>query len=326
MTDGSFPDHADLAAGETARPVSIEEATTAITRVTDTIETVLVDQHDLVEHVLGAVMAGGHVLLADVPGVGKTTLARTLAQSLDVQFRRIQLTPDLLPSDITGVNVFNQKTQSFEFNDGPIFANVVLADELNRAPPKTQTALLEAMEEQQVTVDGETRPLPDPFVLIGTQNVIDGDRTYELPFAEVDRFMKRLSMGYPSEAAELELTRRTLGTHPIDTIEPVLDETTVRRLQATTQEITVEAPVRQYATSLSRYTREHASVGASPRATVQLLAAGQARALLEARDYVLPDDIKTEAPAVLAHRVRDDDPDRTGETIIANALESVPVQ
>ncbi|WP_293031909.1 MoxR family ATPase [Natronococcus sp.] len=290
------------------------------------VSRVIVGHDDAIEHVITALLGRGHVLLDDVPGVGKTMLARSIARSVDCTFRRIQFTPDLLPADVTGVNVFNQKTREFEFNAGPIFANVVLGDEINRAPPKAQSALLEAMAEEQVTVDGETRALPDPFTVIATQNAVEPNQTYELPFAEIDRFMKKLSLGYPDPEEETELLGRAVGHHPIDSLGPVTDLETLVRARETVAGIRVEEPVRAYATRLAGYTREHARIGVSPRATISLLRAAQARAALAGREYVIPDDLQTEAPVVLSHRIKTESRDRDGESVVADALEYTNVE
>jgi MoxR-like ATPase len=312
---------------DAATPLTVSEATELAESVVENIETVIVDKHHVVEHVLTAVLGGGHVLLEDVPGVGKTMLARSVARSFDGEFQRVQFTPDLLPTDVTGVNVFNEKVQEFQFQPGPVFANVLLGDEINRAPPKTQSALLEAMEEEQVTADGVTRDLPDPFVVIATQNSVERDRTYELPVAELDRFMKKLSLGYPDRDDEVDVLDRVIGRHPIDDIEAVATVDDLQRARATTAEVEVARPIKEYATELARYTRDHAALGVSPRGSIALLQAAQGRAILDGRDYVVPDDVQTEAEAVLAHRVRTDAGGTLGgepaRTLVQRALDTI---
>jgi MoxR-like ATPase len=253
-------------------------------------------------------------------------LARSIARSFECEFKRVQFTPDLLPTDITGVNVYNQKTGEFDFRPGPIFANVVLGDEINRAPPKTQSALLEAMEEEQVTVDGESYPVPSPFTVIATQNSVERDRTYDLPAAELDRFMVQLSLGYPDEADEADLLGQMVGDHPIEALDPVATVADLRAARKATGEVAAEAPIREYVTRLARYTREHAQLGVSPRGAIALLRAGQARAVLDGRDYVIPDDVQAEAQVVMAHRVRRSAGEGTGAELVAEALEAVPVE
>jgi len=340
MTDANTPE--PETAVPSSRPESqpeslpVEDAARVSQDVVENVERVIVGNHDQIEHLLVAILARGHVLLEDVPGVGKTMLARAVATSVDCSFQRVQFTPDLLPSDITGASVFNQKTREFEFRPGPVFANFVLGDEINRAPPKTQSALLEAMEEDQVTVDGTTRPVPSPFTVIATQNNVEPSRTYELPIAELDRFMKKLSLGYPGAKEESEMLDRVVGRHPIEDLEPVADHETLERAIATVAEVTVEKPVRDYATRIARYTRDHATLGASPRGTIAVLRGAQARAVLDGREYVIPDDVQTEARAVLSHRIRmapgEEDPQRGthtatgGAEIVAEALERVPVR
>jgi len=307
-------------------PLGVDAAADVIGEVVDNVERVIVGKRDAVEHILVATVARGHVLLEDVPGTGKTMLARSVATSIDASFRRVQFTPDLLPSDVTGVNVFNQKTQEFEYQAGPVFANVVLADEINRAPPKTQSALLEAMEERQVTVDGDTRPLPEPFVVIATQNDVESGRTYELPMAEIDRFTKKLRLGYPEGDQEAEIIGRTAGHHPIEELEPVTDGRTLRRARETASGVTLSEPVRQYIGRLAAHTRSNAQLGVSPRGSIALARTSQVRALLDGRDYVTPDDVQTEVRTVFAHRIRPRTGSETGEDVVDSALSSVPVE
>ncbi|ESP87283.1 AAA family ATPase [Candidatus Halobonum tyrrellensis] len=310
--------------GRAALPV--DEAADLVDRVTTNIQRVIVGNDDAVEHLMVTLLARGHLLLEDVPGVGKTMLARSLARSVDCEFKRVQFTPDLLPSDVTGVNVFNQKTGEFDFQPGPVFANIVLGDEINRAPPKTQSALLEAMEERQVTVDGVTRELPDPFTVIATQNDVEPGRTYELPLAEVDRFMKKLRLGYPDAADETALLDRTAGEHPIESLDPVATVEGLRRARTTVGDVEVSEPVRAYVTALANYTRENAQLGVSPRGSIALVRAAQARAVVDDRDYVVPDDVQTEAPSVFAHRIRPRTGGETGADVVAGALDDVPVE
>jgi MoxR-like ATPase len=312
-------------AAEAGQGGSIDEASETVTRVVQNVEEVMIGQRDVVEHIVTAMLARGHVLLEDVPGVGKTMLARAVAQSVDGEFKRVQFTPDLLPSDVTGVNVFNQKTREFEFRPGPIFANVVLGDEINRAPPKTQSALLEAMEERQVTVDGDTREVPDPFTVIATQNTVEGDRAYDLPMAEIDRFMKKLELGYPDQDEESALLERVAGRHPIEALDSVASLADIRDARAAADGITVSGNVREYVTRIARSTRETAQLGVSPRGAISLVEAAKARAMLEGRDYVIPDDVKREAPVVLTHRIRSGG-DRTAADVVAHALDTVEIE
>jgi MoxR-like ATPase len=318
---------ADAAAAEApADRLSVDEASELADRITENVEHVIVGQHDAIEHILIAVLSGGHLLLEDVPGVGKTMLARSVAASVDCSFKRVQFTPDLLPSDVTGVNVFNQKTREFEFQPGPVFANVVLGDEINRAPPKTQAALLEAMEEQQVTVDGETHALPDPFTVIATQNDVEPNRTYELPMAEIDRFMKKLHLGYPDEGEETELLGRVSGVHPISSLEAVASVADLLAARQTVSSVTVREPVRSYVSRLAAYTRQHAQLGVSPRGSIAIIRASQARAVLDGRDYVIPDDVQTELPTVWPHRIITSAGTETGTDVVEAALGAVPVE
>ncbi|MFB6243698.1 MAG: AAA family ATPase [Halobaculum sp.] len=308
----------------TALPV--DDASELVGRVSDNVAEVIVGHSDAIEHILVTVLARGHLLLEDVPGVGKTMLARSIARSVDCEFKRVQFTPDLLPADVTGTNVFDQKSQEFEFRPGPVFANVVLGDEINRAPPKTQSALLEAMEEQQVTVDGDTRDLRDPFTVIATQNDVEPGRTYELPMAEIDRFMKKLRLGYPDADDETVMLERTAGRHPIESLEPVATTGDLRDARATVADVEASEPIREYVTELANYTREHAQLGVSPRGSIALVRAAQARAVVDGRGYVIPDDVQTEARTVFPHRIRPRTGSETGLDVTEDALNSVPVE
>jgi MoxR-like ATPase len=305
---------------------ALPDATRVATDVIENVEEVIVGHHDEIEHLVVAILGRGHVLLEDVPGVGKTMLARAVAASVDGAFKRIQFTPDLLPTDVTGVNVFNQKTQEFEFRPGPIFGNVVLGDEINRAPPKTQSALLEAMEEGQVTTDGTTHAVPQPFTVIATQNTVEQNRAYDLPMAELDRFMTKLHLGYPDEAEEAAMLGSVVGHHPIEKLSPVASIDALATARNTVAEVTVEEAIREYATRLARYTRERAQLGVSPRGSLSLLRAAQGRAVLEGRPYVVPDDVQQEAPVVLPHRIQTDSSEQTAEALVAEALETVAVE
>ena len=252
-----------------------------------------------------AVLAGGHVLLEDVPGVAKTVLVRSLAVSSGCSFRRIQCTPDLLPSDVTGVSIFNQKTREFEFRPGPIFAQMVVADEINRATPRTQSALLEAMAEGQVSIDGQSHPMAQPFIVFATQNPVEHEGTFPLPEAQLDRFMLKLSVGYPSLVVEAKMLEETRLKHPLDALEPVADAKTLTRMQKGVREVFVHEKVRDYLLRLVGATRQssHLTLGASPRASMALFRAAQAMAAIEGRGYVIPDDIKALAHPVLEHRL-----------------------
>lgn len=300
-------------------------------RIRANVGRVIVGKGNVVDLALVTILCEGHLLLEDVPGIGKTTLAKALAKSLGCSFHRIQFTPDLLPSDVTGLSVYNQKTQEFQFRPGPILSQLVLADEINRATPRTQSALLEAMQERQVTVDGVTMPLPRPFFVLATQNPIELEGTFPLPEAQVDRFFIRLRLGYPSDEEENELILRFERAEPLETLQPVVDPATLLQMQRAIREIRVEASVREYAIAIARATRKHAAVelGVSPRGTMFLYHASQAYAALHGRDYVLPDDIKYLAPFVLTHRIiigaQTRLRGRRAEDIIQETVDSVPV-
>jgi MoxR-like ATPase len=269
------------------------------------IEGVIVGKRHVVRLLMVALLCEGHVLIEDVPGIGKTLLARTLAAALDCSFRRLQFTPDMLPSDITGSNVFNQQSAQFEFRAGPVFANVVLADEINRATPRTQSALLEAMEERQVSVDGVSLALPRPFLVAATQNPVELEGTFPLPEAQLDRFLLRLRIGYPSAEEEAEILERFARDDPVREVSPAIDVASLLAWQRRRASVRVAPDVRDYLLGLVRATREHADValGASPRASLGLYRACQAWALLEGRDFVIPDDVKLLLGPALAHRV-----------------------
>ena len=277
----------------------------AFSRLIDNVESVILGKHAVVEAVVAALLARGHVLLEDVPGVGKTMLARALARSIHADFRRIQCTPDLLPSDVTGASVFDPRAVAFEFRKGPVFAPVVLADEINRATPRTQSAFLEAMEERQVSADGVTHALPDPFFLIATQNPIELAGTFPLPEAQLDRFLVRLSLGYPDDAAETRMLAAQRARHPLEALAPVLDLAQLRDAQAAATAVHVHDAVLGYIQRLVAETRRHAHVqyGASPRGALSLMRAAQALALVRGEAYVTPEHVKELAPAVLGHRI-----------------------
>ncbi|MFD1721072.1 AAA family ATPase [Amnibacterium endophyticum] len=282
-----------------------EEVRDAGERIVAAVATVIDGKEDVIRSALAVMLAGGHLLLEDVPGVGKTMLAKALARATGGTISRIQFTPDLLPSDVTGVSVFDQSVARFEFKPGAVFANVVVGDEINRASPKTQAALLECMEEAQVTVDGATWPLPDPFMVVATQNPVDMEGTYVLPEAQRDRFMARISMGYPDEKAEREMLRSHGATRPLEALEPALAAGELSELIRAAREVFVSPAVETYVLRITAATRRHSEVrlGASPRASLQLLRAAKAAAVLDGRDFVLPDDVEALAGPVLAHRL-----------------------
>ena len=312
-------------------PLTAIEVQTQAQQIVDHLETVIVGKRHELELVLIGLLCQGHLLIEDVPGVGKTMLARSLAQSLGCSFSRIQFTPDLLPSDVVGTSIFNQQTRQFEFRPGPIMGQIVLADEINRATPKTQSALLEAMEERQITVDGVVHPLPQPFMVIATQNPIEYEGTFPLPEAQLDRFLLRVSLGYLAKQEEIKMIERQQFQHPLRSLSVAISAAELLALQEAVKHIHVADEVKRYIVDITFATRENDSLylGSSPRGSLGLFRAGQALAALHGRDFVLPDDIKALAESVLAHRVLVNPAARlkqvTPKRVVADLVQRVPL-
>ena len=303
----------------------------AVQSIIQAIETVIVGKEDVIAKSLTALLAGGHVLLEDVPGVGKTMLVRTFSRAIDLEFKRVQFTPDMLPSDLTGISMYNQKTKEFEYRPGPLMGNIVLADEINRTSPKTQSALLDAMAAWSVTVDGEVKILPSPFFVMATQNPIEHEGTYPLPEAQLDRFLLKIEMGYPSFNEELSLLTRFEKTEPLDALQSVVTKQEVEQMQREVRNVHVSSAVKQYIVRLVHESRNDPNtyLGGSPRATLALMKASQAWAYIHGRDFVLPDDVKALASSVLGHRVlltaEARYKGRTAEQLIKGWLDEMPV-
>jgi len=312
-------------------PLEIADLQPFSERVLTNLENVIVGKRPTLELTVIGLLCQGHLLIEDVPGVGKTILARSLARSLGCSFKRIQFTPDMLPSDVTGVSIFNQVSLQFEFRPGPVMAQIVLADEINRATPKTQSALLEAMEERQITVDGNTHFLPKPFMVMATQNPIEYEGTFPLPEAQLDRFLLRIRLGYPALVDEIRILELQQLRHPIEDLKPVVALEELQNVQEVVKKVYLAPAVKRYIVEMVRQTRSHADVylGASPRGSLGLFRAGQARAAIQGRDFVLPDDIKYLAPFVLSHRVVVNPAARlrnlSPEKIIQEILNNLPV-
>ena len=298
-----------------------------LSQIRKNINSAVILSDEVIDNILICLCVSGHVLLEDMPGTGKTTLAKAIANSIDVSFKRIQCVPDILPSDITGINYFNQKENEFIFRKGPVFANIILADEINRASPRSQSALLECMEEKQVTVDNQTYILEPPFMVIATQNPIETRGTFPLPEAQLDRFLMRLSLGYPSKKKEGEIIQMNLNKIPVKELKPVANSGDILNIQKDLGNITLSEPIRNYIIDIVQATRNNnvIKVGASPRAGIALAKAACARALLKNRDYVIPDDVKILAIPVLAHRIMTDyDESAKSETLLENILGEIP--
>ena len=304
-SQGHMNDMNDKIGQQTSEMVQVVDVRGMSERLAENVENVIVGKHQEVQLALIALLCQGHLLLEDVPGVGKTMLAKTIARSLGCTFKRIQFTPDLLPSDVTGVSVYNQKSGEFEYRPGPVMAQIVLADEINRATPKTQSALLETMEEKQVTVDGVTYPLPQPFIVLATQNPIEYEGTFPLPEAQLDRFLMRISLGYPNRSEEIEVLSRQEQVHPLGALKQVVASSELIAAQQAIKSVHVDRLIKEYIVAVVSATRKHDDIylGASPRGSLGLQASSQARAAIMGRDYVIPDDIKALAESILAHRL-----------------------
>ena len=315
----------------TGNNLGVQEAASICSLIADNVERVIIGKREAIERCLVAMIARGHVLLEDVPGVGKTMLARSLAASLGGEFRRIQFTPDLLPTDVTGVSIYDQKQGEFSFRRGPVFSNIVLADEINRASPRTQSSLLESMEERQVTVDGVTYPLPQPFMVIATENPIEYEGVYPLPESQLDRFLLRFSIGYPERGEEKQIVREQLGGHPIEKLEPVAGSEEIEAVQRVVSRCHVSDELYDYVLDLIEGTRASVelSLGAGPRGTLALVRCAQALATIDGRDFVGPDDIKSIAREAVAHRLIPRPEARvsgiTGGQVVSDLLDEVPV-
>jgi MoxR-like ATPase len=305
--------------------IAIQQHIDVLAKLKANLESCILGKSEEIVLLLTAMLAGGHVLLEDVPGTGKTVLIKSLARSIQGQFRRIQCNPDLLPTDITGVSIYHPKDETFIFRSGPIMTNILLVDEINRATTKTQSALLEAMEEKHITVDGELHELPSPFIMLATQNPIDFEGTYILPEAQLDRFMIKLSLGYPDEVTEKRMILTQSKAHPMETLDAVASMEETLAMQAQVKEIHLDDAVAAYLVAITRSTREHASVflGASPRATLSLVHASKAYAYMHGRDYVIPDDIKYLAPYVLGHRMILHSEARIDGATVTSVLQSI---
>jgi MoxR-like ATPase len=332
VEQGSSSDAVILeSSGAVLQDDEMQEVCRHASRIATSIGSVILGKQEIIRACVVALLAGGHVIVEDFPGVGKTLLAKSLARSIDCRFARVQFTPDLLPSDVTGVSVFNQRTGEFEFRPGPIFANIVLADEINRASPKTQSSLLECMEERQATIDNVTHSIDPPFMVIATQNPIEYEGTYPLPEAQLDRFMMRLSLGYPSPEAEQSIIFEQTSHNPLAELTPVIDGEEALAMTQAVVRVRVAPALRRYVVDILTATREHRDIylGASPRAGVALMRAAKALALLRGRDFVVPKDVKDLSVRCLAHRIMLS-PDAkvhgvTAESVVAKILETVPV-